>query len=68
MKVSYRETIRKKFITQTYKVLKKQSGWFNGQYGEVEILFEPTKDYSQSYTFKEKVFGGAVPKAYFPAC
>ena len=64
MKVSYRETIRKSYTQRTK--FKKQSGG-HGQYGEVEILFEPTKDYSQSYIFKEKVFGGAVPKAYFPA-
>ena len=64
MKISYRETIRKSYTQRTK--FKKQSGG-HGQYGEVEILFEPTKDYSQSYTFKEKVFGGAVPKAYFPA-
>ena len=64
MKVSYRESIRKSYTQRTK--FKKQSGG-HGQYGEVEILFEPTKDYNQSYIFKEKVFGGAVPKAYFPA-
>ena len=64
MKVSYRESIRKSYTQRTK--FKKQSGG-HGQYGEVEILFEPTKDYNQSYVFKEKVFGGAVPKAYFPA-
>ena len=64
MRVSYRESIRKSYTQRTK--FKKQSGG-HGQYGEVEILFEPTKDYNQSYVFKEKVFGGAVPKAYFPA-
>lgn len=64
LRISYRESIRKSYTQRTK--YKKQSGG-HGQYGEVEILFEPTKDYSQSYIFKEKVFGGAVPKAYFPA-
>lgn len=64
LRISYRESIRKSYTQRTK--YKKQSGG-HGQYGEVEILFEPTKDYSQSYVFKEKVFGGAVPKAYFPA-
>ena len=29
--------------------------------------FSPSFDYDQAYTFKEQVFGGAVPKNYFPA-
>ncbi len=62
--VAYRETVKGTADCEGKYI--KQSGG-HGQYGEVEILFEPTKDYSQSYTFKEKVFGGAVPKAYFPA-
>lgn len=62
--IPYRETIRGK-ITHRYKY-KKQSGG-HGQYGEVEITFEPSYDYETSYIFEEKVFGGAVPKAYFPA-
>lgn len=62
--IPYRETIRGN-ITHRYKY-KKQSGG-HGQYGEVEITFEPSYDYETSYIFEEKVFGGAVPKAYFPA-
>lgn len=62
--IPYRETIRGN-ITHRYKY-KKQSGG-HGQYGEVEITFEPSHDYETSYIFEEKVFGGAVPKAYFPA-
>ena len=64
IKIPYRETI-KKSVTQRTR-FKKQSGG-HGQFGEVEITFEPTYDYSQSYIFEEKVFGGAVPKSYFPA-
>ena len=60
----FRETIQKSYTKRTK--FKKQTGG-HGQYGEVEIEFKPTHDYSQSYVFKEKVFGGAVPKAYFPA-
>ncbi|MFQ6793716.1 MAG: elongation factor G [Thomasclavelia sp.] len=64
IKIPYRETIRKS-VTQRTRY-KKQSGG-HGQFGEVEITFEPTHDYDQSYVFEEKVFGGAVPKSYFPA-
>lgn len=62
--IPYRETIRGT-ATQRYKY-KKQSGG-HGQYGDVEIQFEPLHDYSVPFVFEEKVFGGAVPKAYFPA-
>ena len=62
--IPYRETIRGS-VTHRYKY-KKQSGG-HGQYGDVEITFEPTHDYSTPYVFEEKIFGGAVPKAYFPA-
>lgn len=64
IKIPYRETI-KKTVTQRTR-FKKQSGG-HGQFGEVEITFEPTYQYDSSYLFKEKVFGGAVPKSYFPA-
>lgn len=62
--IPYRETIRS-HVTHRYKY-KKQSGG-HGQYGDVEMTFEPLNDYSVPFTFEEKIFGGAVPKAYFPA-
>ena len=63
-RVPYRETIRKKASVQGK--YKKQSGG-HGQYGDVHIDFEPLGDLDQSYQFDEKVFGGAVPRNYFPA-
>lgn len=62
--IPYRETIRGE-VTQRTKY-KKQSGG-HGQYGDVEIKFEPSRDYSKPFIFEEQVFGGAVPKSYFPA-
>jgi len=62
--IPYRETIRGSY-TQRYKY-KKQSGG-HGQYGDVEITFEPLHDYSVPFVFEEKIFGGSVPKSYFPA-
>ena len=61
-KVPYRETIRKSVKVEGKH--KKQSGG-HGQYGHVWIEFEPTD--SDELVFEEKVFGGAVPKNYFPA-
>lgn len=63
-KFAYRETIRKKVKVQGKH--KKQSGG-HGQYGDVIMEFEPSGDLTKSYVFEEKVFGGAVPKNYFPA-
>lgn len=62
-RVPYRETIRKKVKAQGKH--KKQSGG-HGQYGDVWIEFEPCEE-AEQLLFEEKVFGGAVPKAYFPA-
>lgn len=62
--IPYRETLRGE-VTQRKKY-KKQSGG-HGQYGDVEIKFEPSHDYDKPYVFEEQVFGGAVPKSYFPA-
>ncbi len=61
-KVPYRETIRKKVKVQGRH--KKQSGG-HGQYGDVWIEFEPGEQ--EDLTFETAVFGGAVPKNYFPA-
>lgn len=61
-KISYRETIRKKVKVQGRH--KKQSGG-HGQYGDVWIEFEPC--ISDELIFEERVFGGAVPKNFFPA-
>ncbi|MCR5618073.1 MAG: elongation factor G [Clostridiales bacterium] len=61
-KVPYREAIRKKVKVQGKH--KKQSGG-HGQYGDVWIEFEPSD--SEELIFDEKVFGGAVPKNFFPA-
>lgn len=64
VKIPYRETITKE-VTQRTRY-KKQSGG-HGQFGEVEITFKPSRDYDKPYIFKEEVFGGAVPRTYFPA-
>lgn len=63
-KVAFRETLRKKVQVQGKH--KKQSGG-HGQYGDVKMEFEPSGDLETPYIFQEKVFGGAVPKNYFPA-
>ncbi len=61
-KIAYRETIRKWVKVQGRH--KKQSGG-HGQFGDVWIEFEPCD--SEELIFEEKVFGGAVPKNFFPA-
>ncbi|MCL2164712.1 MAG: elongation factor G [Oscillospiraceae bacterium] len=61
-KVPYRETIRKKVDVEGKH--KKQSGG-HGQYGHVKMEFEPGE--TDELDFNERVFGGAVPKQYFPA-
>ncbi len=61
-KVAYRETIRGKVKVQGRH--KKQSGG-HGQFGDVWIEFEPCD--SEELVFEETVFGGSVPKNYFPA-
>lgn len=63
-KFAFRETIRKKVEVQGK--YKKQSGG-HGQYGDVKMEFEPSGDLEKPYVFEERVFGGAVPRNYFPA-
>lgn len=61
LKIAYRETIKGKSDVQGKH--KKQSGGA-GQYGDVFMKFEPS---TEEFVFAEEVFGGAVPKNYFPA-
>ena len=63
-KVAFKETIRGNVEVQGK--YKKQSGG-HGQYGDVKMTFEPSGDLETPYEFSEKIFGGAVPKNYFPA-
>ncbi len=60
-KIVYRETIKKS--VQAEGKHKKQSGGA-GQFGHVWIRFEPS---NEPFEFSEEVFGGAVPRNYFPA-
>lgn len=61
-KVPYRETIRSTVKIQGKH--KKQSGGA-GQYGDVWLTLEPLPE--KDFEFHETIFGGAVPKNYFPA-
>ncbi|MDR7871449.1 MAG: elongation factor G [Tissierellaceae bacterium] len=60
-KIAYRETIKGTATVQGKH--KKQSGGA-GQYGDVHIRFEPS---ALAFEFAEEVFGGSVPRNYFPA-
>ena len=59
-KIVYRETITKE-ATGVGRYVKQSGG--SGFYGIVEMKFMPAK----GNQFTEEVFGGAVPKNYFPA-
>lgn len=59
-KIVYRETIKASASANGRYV--KQSGG-SGYYGVVDMRFEPNDE----NVFTEEVFGGAVPKNYFPA-
>ena len=61
-RVAYREKIRKTVSKQGRH--KKQTGG-SGQFGDVWIRFEPCD--SEDLVFEEEVFGGSVPKNFFPA-
>jgi len=45
---------------------KKQSGGA-GQFGDVKMRFEPSGDTTTAYVFEQEIFGGSVPRNYWPA-
>ncbi len=61
-RVAYREKIRK--TVQKQGRHKKQTGG-SGQFGDVWIRFEPCEE--EEMVFAEEVFGGSVPRNFFPA-
>lgn len=61
-RVAYREAIRKKVKVEGKH--KKQTGG-HGQYGHIVVELEPWD--GSELKFEENVFGGSVPKNYFPA-
>ena len=62
-RVAYREKIKGK--VEAHGRHKKQSGG-SGQFGDVWIRFEPNEE-SEEMVFAEEVFGGSVPKNFFPS-
>lgn len=62
-RVAYREKIKGK--VEAHGRHKKQSGG-SGQFGDVWVRFEP-QDESDDMIFAEEVFGGSVPKNFFPS-
>ena len=62
-KVAYRETIKKAASAEGKH--KKQSGG-SGQFGVVQIKFEPIYD-GPEFEFVNAIVGGVVPKEYIPA-
>lgn len=63
-KIPYRETIRKKAEAEGKH--KKQSGGA-GQFGVVQMRFEPILDGSADFEFVNAIVGGVVPKEFIPA-
>jgi elongation factor G len=61
-RIVYRETI-KQTATAEGRYIKQSGG--SGYYGVVVMRFEPHPE--AEYEFAEEVFGGAVPRGYFPA-
>lgn len=62
-KIPYRETIKAKVEAEGRYV--KQSGG-SGQYGIVQMRFEPNYD-DEVPAFGEEIYGGSVPGGYIPA-
>ena len=62
-KVAYREKIKKK--VEAHGRHKKQTGG-SGQFGDVWVRFEPQEE-QDDLIFDEEVFGGSVPKNFYPA-
>ncbi len=62
-KVAYREKIKKK--VEAHGRHKKQTGG-SGQFGDVWIRFEPQEE-QDGLIFAEEVFGGSVPRNFYPA-
>jgi len=62
--VPFREMIKSK--AEVRGKHKKQSGG-HGQFGDVLMRFEPSGDTSAEYVFEQQVFGGSVPRQYYPA-
>lgn len=62
-RVAYREKIKGR--VEAHGRHKKQSGG-SGQFGDVWIRFEP-QDEQDEMIFAEEVFGGSVPKNFFPS-
>ena len=62
-RVAYREKIKSK--VEAHGRHKKQSGG-SGQFGDVWIRFEPQEE-QDDMIFAEEVFGGSVPKNFFPS-
>ena len=62
-KIAYREKIKK--TVQAHGRHKKQTGG-SGQFGDVWIRFEPQEEQDEMM-FAEEVFGGSVPKNFYPA-
>ena len=60
-KIAYRETIKGTASVQGKH--KKQSGGA-GQYGDVHVRFEPSQE---EFVFSEEIFGGSVPRNFWPA-
>ena len=62
-KVAYREKIKTK--VEAHGRHKKQTGG-SGQFGDVWVRFEPQEE-QDDLIFAEEVFGGSVPRNFYPA-